>query len=103
MEHIPGEVLSNYGKNVGKIMAETTAKLHNLDQEPLWKLLIKEGIQETLFTNLGTREEYIISNNLNWIKPALKWLNENRPTPDYAICHGARALYGFRRWCLGYG
>ena len=88
MDHIPGEELTNYGKNVGKTLAKTTVNLHNIDPKPLWKQLTSAGIPETLFTELGYREEYVYSNNLEWLIPAVKWLKEHRPTPEYVICHG---------------
>jgi aminoglycoside phosphotransferase (APT) family kinase protein len=88
MEYIPGTTLGQYNEKVGETLAEITYELQLIDPEPLCQNLLSTGIEEQYLSGVGWREDYILSNNLDWIKPALDWIKENRPEPEYVICHG---------------
>jgi aminoglycoside phosphotransferase (APT) family kinase protein len=88
MDYVKGETLGKCNKNVAETLAELTFKLQQIDPEPLRQNLFSAGIEERYISGVGWREDYILSNNVEWIMPALEWINENRPKPDYVICHG---------------
>ena len=88
MDYVKGETLGKYNKNVAETLAELTYNLQLIDPEPLHQYLLSAGIEERYISGVGWREDYINSNNLEWIKPALEWIKENRPKPEYVICHG---------------
>ena len=87
MEHLPGESLVSYNRNIPEILAQATLDLHQIDPVPIRQSLLSAGIEEKLFTGLGEREDYIHSHDLHWLKPALRWIHENRPKEEDAICH----------------
>lgn len=88
MDFVPGKTLYEYKKDVPRIMAETHLDLHRIDSRPLRKRLLSAGWEESSFTGLSWRESYIHDNYLDWLKPALKWIKENKPETIHAICHG---------------
>lgn len=88
MDFIPGETLHNYGKDYARILAQTTAELHNIDPKPLQKRFKSEKIPENLYTGFHEREQHVQNYNLDWLNPAIKWLKENKPTSKPAVCHG---------------
>ena len=88
MDFVPGTTLYEYKTDVPRKMAETQLDLHRIDSRPLHKLLLSAGWEESSFTGLSWRESYIHDNDLNWLKPALKWIKDNKPESKPAICHG---------------
>jgi aminoglycoside phosphotransferase (APT) family kinase protein len=88
MDFVHGETLGEYNKNVAETLTEVTHQLHQINPEPLRQSLISVGLEERYVSGVGWREDYILSNNVEWIKPALEWIKENRPKPENAICHG---------------
>lgn len=88
MDFIPGTTLLKYNRDVPKIMAETHLDLHQIDPRPLRNRLLSAGWEESSFTGLSWRESYIHDNDVNWLKPALKWIKDNKPEITHAICHG---------------
>lgn len=87
MDFVPGTTLLEYKRDVPRIMAETHLHLHRIDSRPLRKRLLSAGWEERSFTGLTWYEPYIHENDVNWLKPALKWINDNKPETTPAICH----------------
>ena len=88
MDFVPGITLFEYNRDVPRIMAETHLHLHRLDPIPLRRRLLSVGFEESTLSGLNWREPYIYDNDLNWLKPALKWIKDNKPESKPAICHG---------------
>ena len=87
MEFIPGETLRKTGKNIMETLVEAQIKLHQLDPYPLKQQLTTQGVKETEYTGLRERGEYIRSKNIDWLNPALRWIDKNKPPSNDVICH----------------
>jgi len=103
MEYIEGETLEEYTKhdwNLGTdLLIDTLTKLQLIDPEPLRKRYKKAGIPETDYTWLCQYTD-LAASNVEWINPALTWINDNEPQHEYSICHGD---YHLRNVIVGQG
>jgi aminoglycoside phosphotransferase (APT) family kinase protein len=89
--------------DIPRILAETQARLHALDPEPLLRALdaidlpagrsVPRGISDRMTSvdaQLDHMQRRIDAAGLDWLKPGLEWLREHRPPePEQrVICHG---------------
>lgn len=88
MDYVQGETLYHYGKNIAETFAEASVNLHNIDPKPLRKKLTSAGIIESRYTGFSEREQFVKTYNMGWLKPAIRWLKDNKPIPEPVICHG---------------
>ena len=95
MEHLTGRVLIDAQRvGMGGVLAEAQARLHALSAEPLLAALDADpaaGGRVTVGFDgyLKALEARVVRATLDGLKPTLRWLHEQRPSPGApVICHG---------------
>jgi aminoglycoside phosphotransferase (APT) family kinase protein len=94
MERRPGRpLLAAQRLGIAGLLAQTQLRLHALDPTPLLRALEREGpgwgVLVTLDGLLGQLDARIERGALDGLRPAARWLREQRPPEGpAAICHG---------------
>jgi aminoglycoside phosphotransferase (APT) family kinase protein len=101
MKFMPGEMMMNSYpiEIVPEKLAEAHVALHKIDSQPIVEALTEKGFfslkeKGLFFENLQSvidlTEIQITTNHLEWLKPSLKWIKDNRPTENVrlAVTHG---------------
>jgi len=80
-------------------LAKAHVVLHKIDPKPVVEYLTEKGFfslkekgyfLENLMSYIESTETQITANNLEWLKPGVQWIKENRPTENIrlVINHG---------------
>lgn len=93
MEKMPGKpMLENPSERLPETLGRIHAALHQIDPNPLKRMLEAQGIDERRFSLQGLFNWIrgrIDSAGYDWLRPGMDWLDENRPEIGrVAICHG---------------
>jgi len=71
------------------MLAAAHVKLHKINPSSFIESLKKSRVSKVWYDGTVFVDIWITSRNVNWLKPGLKWINENEPkVRNSAICHG---------------
>jgi len=84
MDLLPGEILPEvFGQDTDIVHGKAHAALHNVDPRQLNEDFIAEGFVDPQYS-IGLRYDRLLkaSERLPWLEEIVKWLIENRPSPQ---------------------
>ena len=72
-----------------KMLAETHVALHAIAPDPLVEMLKPTSVPEFWYDGTVFIDMFIESQNIGWLKPAVRWIRQNEPEERRrTLCHG---------------